>query len=102
MSVVDGFDAFCDRNGLLDRSLSRDLNRYQKPDFLHLNWRGLAKLGQLIRNTVLLRINGGIDKRKRGSSRVNNKSYRDVTAEGRSGPAAAASPGHVDGYQPES
>ena len=102
VSYVDGFDEFCDRDGLLDRSLSRDLNKHQKPDFLHLNWRGLAKLGQFIRNTVLLRINGGIDKRKRRSTRVDNRSYRDVTAGRETGPVAAraASLGHVDGYQP--
>ena len=102
VSYVDGFDEFCDRDGLLDPSLSRDLNKHQKPDFLHLNWRGLAKLGQFIRNTVLLRINGGIDKRKRRSTRVDNRSYRDVTAGRETGPVAAraASLGHVDGYQP--
>ena len=104
VSYVDGFDEFCDRDGLLDRSLSRDLNKHQKPDFLHLNWRGLAKLGQFIRNTVLLRINGGVDKRKRRSTKVDDRSYRDATAGRETGPVAAraASPGHVDGYQPES
>ena len=85
-------------------SLATYLNKHQKPDFLHLNWRGLAKLGQFIRNTVLLRINGGIDKRKRRSTKVDDRSYGDVTAGRETGPVAAgaASPGHVDGYQPES
>ena len=64
VTLVDGFDGFLDQAGLLSQNLSRDLNRHRKPDYLHLNWKGLAKLGVLIRNTILLRMNGGIDKRR--------------------------------------
>ena len=58
VTLVDGFDGFLDQAGLLSQNLSRDLNRHRKPDYLHLNWKGLAKLGVLIRNTILLRMVG--------------------------------------------
>ena len=35
------------------------------PDFLHLNWGGLAKLNCLIKNTVILRRSGEVDRRTR-------------------------------------
>ena len=78
VSFVDGFHNFLDENGLLSRPLSRELNRWKRPDFLHLNLRGLAKLGSLIKNTVLLRKSGGIDRRKR--TRVDGSTYSDVAA----------------------
>ena len=80
MTFVDGFQEFLDDHGLLNRELSRDLyrfkliyvvyhyskaenysvisgiqriSRFKRPDFLHLNWGGLAKLGCLIRGTVV-------------------------------------------------
>ena len=100
MTFVDGFDGFCDEAGLLSNHLSRSLDRYRRPDYLHLNWKGVAKLGVLIRNTVLLGMNGGMDRRNR-SRMVDQRSYRDV-AEGRRGGTAAAAensrPDH-DGYQ---
>ena len=66
-------------DGLLNRELSRVLNRFKRPDFLHLNGGGgLVKLGCLIRGTVLLRKSGGVDRRKR--TRVDGTSYRDVAA----------------------
>ena len=88
VSFVDGFQDFLDENGLLSRNLSRDFYRSKRPDFLHLNWKGLAKLGTIIRNTVLRRKSGGIDRRK---TRVDETSYRDVAAANRA-------PQH-DGYQ---
>ena len=91
VSIVDGFDQFLDETGLLARALSRDYNRNRRPDFLHLNWKGLAKLGILIRNTVLRRKSGGIGQRRTG---VDGTSYRDVAAANRA-------PEH-DGYQPSS
>ena len=89
VTFVDGFQEFLDDHGLLNRELSRDLNRFKRPDFLHLNWGGLAKLGCLIRGTVLLRKSGGVDRRKR--TRVDGTSYRDVAAGGVE---------QHDGYQP--
>ena len=63
----------------------------------------LYSTGSLIRSEPF-RINGGVDKRKRRSTKVDDRSYRDATAGRETGPVAAraASPGHVDGYQPES
>ena len=87
--VVDGFQEFLDDHGLLNRELSRDSNRFKRPDFLYLNWGGLAKLGCLIRGTVLLRKSGGVDRRK--WTRVDGTSYRDVAAGGVE---------QHDGYQP--
>ena len=65
VTVVNGFNCFVDENDLLSKDLSKHLNRYTKLDKLHLNWRGIAQLGKLIRDTVLLRMNEGIDKRKK-------------------------------------
>ena len=89
VTFVDGFQEFLDENGLLSRELSREFNRFKRPDFLHLNWGGLAKLGCLIRNTVILRRSGGVDRRTR--TRVDGTSYRDV---------AASRVEQHDGYQP--
>ncbi|KAL5271375.1 hypothetical protein ACHWQZ_G001871 [Mnemiopsis leidyi] len=86
--------------GLLSQHLSKDLNRYQKPDYLHLNWKGIAKLGVLIRNTVLLRMNGGNDRRSRRSRTPwNNKHPSTGEAEGYAGAAANGFSHNRDGYQ---
>ena len=74
---------------VLPTKLSREFNRFKRPDFLHLNWGGLAKLGCLIKNTVILRRSGGVDRRTR--TRVYGTSYRD---------AAASGVEQHDGYQP--
>ena len=91
VQMVDGFDDFLDNNtGLLCQALSREFDKYGRPDVLHLNWKGVAKLSVMIRNTVLLRMNGGIDKRRKRNGRVNGTPYS----------AAAGGENHVDGYQP--
>ena len=95
VTFVDGFDGFLDQAGLLSRHLSRDLNRHQKPDYLHLNWKGLAKLGVLIRNTVLLRMNGGTDRRRL----KNNRRQNTQEPEGYAGAAANGFGHNHDGYQ---
>ena len=97
VTLVDGIDGFLDEAGLLSQHLSRNLNRYQKPDYLHLNWKGLAKLGVLIRNTVLLRMNGGKDRRRRPSR--NNGQTRTGQTEGYAGTAANGFGHNSDGYQ---
>ena len=100
VTFVDGFDGFLDQAGLLSQHLSKDLNRYQKPDYLHLNWKGIAKLGVLIRNTVLLRMNGGNDRRSRRSRTPwNNKHPSTGEAEGYAGAAANGFSHNRDGYQ---
>ena len=97
VTLVDGFDGFLDQAGLLSQHLSRDLNRHRKPDFLHLNWKGLAKLGVLIRNTILLRMNGGIDKRRSRSRSRDN--IEPQPTEGYAGAAANGFGHNHDGYQ---
>jgi hypothetical protein len=96
VTCVDGFDGFCDQAGLLSRHLSRDFDKYGRSDYLHLNWKGVAKLGVMIRDTVLLRVNGGIDKRKKYSSPVDSRTYEQVV---RGGGSAAFSVPTEDGYQ---
>ena len=90
VTCVIGFDDFLDANGLLHQDLSRRLTRFKKPDNLHLNWKGVAQLARTIKNTVLLRMNGGVDRRQR-TSHVNGRPYSEVAAGGVE---------HQDGYQP--
>lgn len=92
VQLVNGFNDFLDNNtGLLCQTLSRELDKFGRPDFLHLNRRGVAKLAILIRNTVLLRMSGGTDRRRRGDRRAGSRSYSSV---------AAGVEHHADGYQP--
>ena len=72
MTVVNGFDSFLDDEGLLNQNLSKRLNKHQRPDFLHLNWKGSVQLAKLIKNTIF----------HRTSNMVNGRSYRDVAAPG--------------------
>ncbi|XP_063677707.1 uncharacterized protein LOC134813758 [Bolinopsis microptera] len=88
VTLVPGFDMFCDEAGLLSQQFSRNIGRNQRPDYLHLNWSGTAKLGVLIRDTILLRMNGGTDRRKKRSDKVDNRLYSQTM--GGSSPAAAA------------
>ena len=90
VTLVRGIDDFLDESGLLNREISRDLTRFRKPDFLHLNWKGLARLGCLIRDTVIRRKTGGVDRRRR-TREVDGTSYRDIAAGGEE---------QRDGYQP--
>ena len=82
VTVVNGFDSFLDNEGLLHQNFSKRLNKHQRPDFLHLNWKGSAQLAKLIKNTIF----------HRASNMVNGRSYRDVAAPGLGE--------HHNGYQP--
>ena len=99
VTLVDGFSGFADENGLLSQHLSRRLTRFMKPDYLHLNWKGVAKLAAILKNTILLRVNGGQDRRRNreGGRRVDSTSYRDTAARP---PADRRESGVPDGYQP--
>ena len=55
VTVVNGFDSFLDDEGLLNQNLSKRLNKHQRPDFLHLNWKGSAQLAKLTKNTIFHR-----------------------------------------------
>jgi hypothetical protein len=80
VTLVRGFDDFLDNSGLLDSRLSKTVDRHGQPDKLHLNWRGAAMLAGMIKSSVFLRINGGVDKRP--ARRVNGRMYSTVTARG--------------------
>ena len=81
VTLIRGIDDFLDENGLLDRELSRDFTWFRRPDFLHLNLRGLAQLARLIKNSILFRNSGGV-RRSRRTREVDGTSYRDVVASG--------------------
>ena len=90
--LIHGFaDAFADENGLLIQDLSRKLTRFRKPDYLHLNWKGVAKLANMIKDTVLVKVNGG--RRRR---RVDDTPYSEISRQqaDRRNPVG-------DGYQSE-
>ena len=79
VTLVSGFGCLIDDNGFLSQDLSRKVTRFGRPDYLHLNWRGVAKVAAILRNTILLRVNGGQDKRLgRRGRRVDGALYADV------------------------
>jgi len=80
VTFVNGFDSFLDHSGLLAQELSKKFDRHNKPDKLHLNWRGAAMLAGMIKSTVFCRINGGVDKRP--AKKVNGELYSSVTKRG--------------------
>ena len=80
VTLVRGFDDFLDNSGLLDSRLSKQLDRHRQPDKLHLNWRGAAMLAGMIKSSVFLRINGGVDKRP--ARRVSGIPYSNIAARG--------------------
>jgi hypothetical protein len=82
VTLVRGFDDFLDNSGLLDRRLSKELDRHGRPDKLHLNWRGAAMLAGMIKSTVFHRVNGGVDRRPARHRSVNGEAYSAVTARG--------------------
>ena len=60
---VDGFMRFA-RNHLLADELSKQFDRYGRQDTLHLNKPGTRVLAGLIKHSVFLRLNGGVDRRR--------------------------------------
>ena len=99
VTLVQGFNGFADENGLFSQHLSRRLTKFMKPDYLHLNWKGVAKLAAILKNTILLRVNGGQDRRKTrvAGRQVDSTSYSDMAARSPVGRRELSAP---DGYQP--
>ena len=99
VTLVQEFNGFADENGLLSQHLSRRLTKFMKPDYLHLNWKGVAKLAAILKNTILLRVNGGQDRRKTrvAGRQVDSTSYSDMAARSPVGRRELSAP---DGYQP--
>ncbi|KAL5260957.1 hypothetical protein ACHWQZ_G005622 [Mnemiopsis leidyi] len=91
VEYVEGFRQFvCNR--VLAAELSMHLDRHGRFDMLHLNRAGARVLASLIKQSVFLRVHGGVDKR-RHTGRVNGRLYSSVV-EARLHPS-----GMVDGCQ---
>ena len=60
---VEGFMRFA-RNHLLADELSKQFDRFGRQDTLHLNKSGTRVLAGLIKHSVFLRLNGGVDRRR--------------------------------------
>ena len=71
---VEGFERLACNHVLADE-LSKQFDRNGRPDTLHLNRLGARVLAGLIKRSVFLRLNGGVDRRKH-TSRVDGRSYR--------------------------
>ena len=76
VEYVEGFRNFvCNR--VLTAELSMYLDKHGRPDMLHLNRAGARVLAGLIKQSVFLRLNGGIDKR-RHTGKVDGRLYNNV------------------------
>lgn len=83
VQYVQGFNSFLeyDGSGLLSRNLSRQVDRNNQPDMLHLNFSGVRRLAGFIKQSVLNRsYSSGIRRGKNGSpsNRVNGQTYSGV------------------------
>ncbi|KAL5246868.1 hypothetical protein ACHWQZ_G018912 [Mnemiopsis leidyi] len=76
---VEGFEKFAHNHVLADE-LSKQFDRHGRPDMLHLNRSGARVLAGLIKHSIFLRLNGGVDKR-RHTSNVNGRLYRSVASD---------------------
>ena len=76
---VEGFEKFAHNHVLADE-LSKQFDRHGRPDMLHLNRSGARVLAGLIKHSIFLRLNGGVDKR-RHTSYVNGRLYRSVASD---------------------
>ncbi|KAL5256505.1 hypothetical protein ACHWQZ_G011674 [Mnemiopsis leidyi] len=78
VEYVEGFRQFvCNR--VLAAELSMHLDRLGRFDMLHLNRAGARVLASLIKQSIFLRVHGGVDKR-RHTGRVNGRLYSNVVA----------------------
>ena len=75
---VQGFNGFAEHNGMLVEQLSKTLDRYNRPDTLHLNELGCRVLAGLIKNAIV-RLHTGVDRRKGLTSRVNGITFSSIT-----------------------
>ena len=77
VQCVDGFHKFADHNGHLACELSKSFDRQGRLDMLHLNRSGVSVLASLIKQSIFLRLHGGVDKR-RHTSRLDGRLYSNV------------------------
>ena len=52
VKYIESHKKFCDSNGFLSQSLSREFNSDNHPDYLHLNYAGLKLLSVSIKNAI--------------------------------------------------
>ncbi len=87
---VLGLESLLDDNGLLSRRFSKEFDSNGRRDVLHLNENGVRRFAGMIKRSIFLKLNRGVDKRK-------GISAPDGTQ--RSPPRQVASPVGSDGYQ---
>ena len=75
--VVDGFWKFADHRELLADGLSKTFDRQGRPDLLHLNKYGVRILASLIKQSIFIRLHGGVDKR-RHNGKNDGRLYSDA------------------------
>ncbi len=75
--IIDCHKTFCDSNGSLAKNLSREFDRDNKPDYLHLNNGGLKVLSVAIKNAIFYK------KRQEGSTRRSDGGGEGVGGSGR-------------------
>ena len=75
---VESFERFA-RNHVLADDLSKQYDRLGRPDTLHLNRSGARLLASFIKHAVFLRLNGGVDKRKR-TGNLDGRLYSNVAS----------------------
>ena len=67
---VFGFHRLLDHDGLLSQQMSKRIDKHGRLDQLHINDIGTRLVAGLIKTAVFLRLNKGIDKRRRRTSRA--------------------------------
>ena len=90
VQYVQGFNSFLedDGSGLLSRRLSRQVDRNNQPDMLHLNISGVRKLAGFIKQSIFGRLRSTGNSRRHtnsASNQVNGRPYASVV--GSSSPA---------------
>ena len=89
---VSGFERFLDHQQLLSRDLSRPVDRYGRPDILHLNAQGTRTVASLIKQCIFQR-----EGRKDRGPQSRSQSVREPPASGR--PHTQPPQATGDGYQ---
>ena len=80
VQYVSGFEKFANQNHVLAWELAKPVDKHGNPDMLHLNRSGVRLLASLIKQSIFLRLNNGVDKR-RHSSRVSGRLYSNVASD---------------------
>ena len=91
LKYIDSNKKFCDINNFLSQSLSREFNRENQPDFIHLNDAGVKLLSVTIKNAIFN------SKRRDGSNRTRRSGGGSGGGDrGGSGGRAGSSVEHAD------